>query len=48
MNKKKKNLIYESFNENLRNLILKMIEKNHNDRPKISECIFELEKIEKI
>ena len=40
-----KNLMYESFNDNLRNLVLKMVEENPNDRPKISECIFELEKI---
>ena len=41
----KTNLMYESFNECIRNLVLKMVKENPNDRPKVSECLFELEKI---
>ena len=43
----KTNLMYESFNECIRNLVLKMVKENPNDRPKLIDCLFELEQIEK-
>lgn len=43
----KKYLMYESFNEYLRNLVLKMVDDNPKARPNVTECLFELELIEK-